>query len=364
MEYNPSFQHGVAEVYIFYSDGQRELLSDVETKEFSLGVYSSDDNLLRINQQKGHPSVELVALGDGSEVTITVEVHCPTYCEDAEAPPIVYGQTNIKLFLENSNPKEIGSRTTRMDQLTMSNSTMFQSDLQQNFNLQPILVVLLTLVFIIGLFHLVTGRRSLHNGYEKLVVPLLAKLSSSNSINEGKNEGDDVKEWVWFPKEQIDDRSIGSRYSQRSTLEMCDKNTSRGSSSPEEGNHKSVSVSYRGSEISVFISPQPSVAVNEDPRMSNSLHLHDRYRDREIQNYASTSMLRNARPERRISDHSPYYRSQNQYFVEPYYQSVGNLKRTRFDGTQRQFTISGEAQRPRITYPVDYNGAGFRESIA
>ena len=72
---------------------------------------------------------------------------------------------------------------------------------------------------------------------------------------------DDVQEWIWMPKEQLDNRSTGSRYSQRSTLEMSEKSLSRGSSSTDEATRKSVSISYRGSEVSVFIAPQPSIAV-------------------------------------------------------------------------------------------------------
>lgn len=247
-----------------YSDGQSDILSDIDSKNYELSVFSSNDNILKINQQRSPPPVELVALSDESEVSITVELHSPHFCEDAENPPIAFGQSTIQLFFGFDGSQSFHSTSFKTDQLKASNLTILPSDFDDKVNLQPILVVLLTLIFIIGLFHLITGYRGFHNGYEKLVVPLLAKLNSSNSINEDKeNESDEAREWVWLSKEQIDDRSLASKYSQRSTLEMCGKSMSRGSgSSVEENSHKNVSISYRGSEISVFISPQASVTVS------------------------------------------------------------------------------------------------------
>lgn len=89
------------------------------------------------------------------------------------------------------------------------NSTL-PSSTDSGTNFQPILAVLLILALVVGLFHLIYGHsRGLHNGYEKLVVPLLAKLSSSSSIATEKDD-DDSKEWIWLPKSSaMDSSSLG-----------------------------------------------------------------------------------------------------------------------------------------------------------
>lgn len=47
--------------------------------------------------------------------------------------------------------------------------------------------------------------KGFHNGYEKLVMPIIARLSSSGSLSNA--EGD--KEWTWMPKNQPDNMSVG-----------------------------------------------------------------------------------------------------------------------------------------------------------
>lgn len=51
---------------------------------------------------------------------------------------------------------------------------------------------------------IVRGKKPLNEGYEKLVLPILTRLSSSGSC--GKDE--DSQEWVWLSKAQIDGNSI------------------------------------------------------------------------------------------------------------------------------------------------------------
>jgi hypothetical protein len=47
-------------------------------------------------------------------------------------------------------------------------------------------------------------------GYEKLVMPLIARLSSNGSLaSEQVAEGDETKEWMWIPKNQMDNVSVG-----------------------------------------------------------------------------------------------------------------------------------------------------------
>jgi hypothetical protein len=60
-------------------------------------------------------------------------------------------------------------------------------------------------------FHIVSVHsKGLHNGYEKLVMPIIARLSSSGSLaSEQVAEGENTKEWVWMPKNQLDNMSVG-----------------------------------------------------------------------------------------------------------------------------------------------------------
>jgi hypothetical protein len=72
-----------------------------------------------------------------------------------------------------------------------------------------IIAILLILLLVFGIFHIVSVHlQGFHNGYEKLVMPLIARLSSNSSLaNEQIIEGE--KEWVWMPKNQLDNMSVG-----------------------------------------------------------------------------------------------------------------------------------------------------------
>jgi hypothetical protein len=82
-------------------------------------------------------------------------------------------------------------------------------------NLQTIIALLLILLMIFGIFQLISlfNSRAFHGGYEKLVMPLIARLSSSGSLanSEQVGEGENAtKEWVWMPKKQHSDTmSVG-----------------------------------------------------------------------------------------------------------------------------------------------------------
>ncbi|KAI6219624.1 hypothetical protein M3Y99_01646000 [Aphelenchoides fujianensis] len=128
-------------------------------------------------------------------------------------------------------------------------------------------------------------------------MPLLARLSSSGSLDSDSGgsgraiahnqtsgqlrEGENTKEeWVWLSKRQLDSMSVASHFSQRSTVGISNGTTTSSASSSSAssddsavsgsgGTNRSVSISYRGSEISVFIAPQASVSVNEDQRLQH-----------------------------------------------------------------------------------------------
>ncbi|VDN30755.1 unnamed protein product [Cylicostephanus goldi] len=118
--------------------------------------------------------------------------------------------------------------------------------------MDTILAAILFLIILAGVVRFFS-KRATFNGYEKLVAPLLSRLSSSSS---GGGCDQDSKEWVWLGKTRTDTNSIGSRYSQKSTVHVAEQ------SSPSYDENTQTSISYRGSEISVFISPTPVVTVS------------------------------------------------------------------------------------------------------
>lgn len=105
----------------------------------------------------------------------------------------------------NATPHTI----VRFPVLNVSSSTP-NADSAASAGLQPLLIALLIVLLLLGLYHIVSGHlRGLHNGYEKLVMPLLARLSSNNSLaseNMGENS---AKEFVWLPRAQLDNMSVG-----------------------------------------------------------------------------------------------------------------------------------------------------------
>lgn len=70
------------------------------------------------------------------------------------------------------------------------------------------LVILLTAI--IGVIHATSSRarQPLNDGYEKLVLPILTRLSSSSSCGKDENS----QEWIWLSKAQIDSASTNSKF--------------------------------------------------------------------------------------------------------------------------------------------------------
>ncbi|CAD5222049.1 unnamed protein product [Bursaphelenchus xylophilus] len=266
------YQHATLEIFIFYSDGQKELLSDVETTFYSLSIYTTDENALKIGQQRGSSNVELVLLEDKPDIKLTVEMRAPKVCDDPDTPSLAAGMTILDTGVKSAVQQTQHIYVDSAEKIHM-NVTNSQPENSSSLGLQPLLAILLLLILIVGLYHILSGQfRGFHNGYEKLVMPLLARLSSNGSLaSENVCEGENTsKEFVWLPKSQIDNMSVNSHFSQKSTMNATNGTSSSNSSSSSSGNgtNRSVSVSYRGSEISVFISPQTkgAVSVNEEQR--------------------------------------------------------------------------------------------------
>lgn len=73
-----------------------------------------------------------------------------------------------------------------------------------------LLGLIILLAVIIGIVHTIgsKAREPFNEGYEKLVLPILTRLSSSSSCGKDENS----QEWIWLSKAQIDSTSINSRF--------------------------------------------------------------------------------------------------------------------------------------------------------
>uniref|UniRef100_A0A915CCX6 Transmembrane protein family 132 middle domain-containing protein n=1 Tax=Parascaris univalens TaxID=6257 RepID=A0A915CCX6_PARUN len=242
------YQHALLACRIHYSDEQSTELSDIGVEEYMLNVWSGDERSLAVIQRNSHALVELIALDDTHDAVINAELRGPPHCADPDAPPIASQETLVHIRFDDA------VRTSRTVNLKEANSTITTDVETRGWRLETLLGALIVLGIIIGALHMVgyRARRPLSEGYEKLVLPIITRLSSSGSCGKDENS----HEWVWLSKAQIDSGSINSRYSQKSTIGVAENSTS------SVDTHRSIS--YRGSEISVFISPQPVISVNND----------------------------------------------------------------------------------------------------
>ncbi|KHN74376.1 Transmembrane protein [Toxocara canis] len=243
------YQHALLAYRVHYSDEQSIELSDVAMEEYMLNVWSGDERSLAVIQRSNHALVELIALDDAHDAVINAQLRSPPHCVDPDSAPIASQETLVRIRFDDT------TRTSRNTFILREANTTITTDLKsRSWRLEALLAALIFVIVVIGVLHLLgyRGRRPLSEGYEKLVLPIITRLSSSGSCGKDENS----HEWVWLSKAQIDSGSINSRYSQKSTVGMAEN-----SMSSVDTNR---SVSYRGSEISVFISPQPVVSVNND----------------------------------------------------------------------------------------------------
>ncbi|PAV80035.1 hypothetical protein WR25_23008 [Diploscapter pachys] len=249
------YQHCSLMHEVLYSDGSSESLDDVVTQDYNL-VAEYTNNRVAAVSIKAQNSVELLAVDDLSEASIRIYLHAPAHCIDSDRPPIA--ETNLPIDIKF--PESESSRML-VERLLLTNSTSMSSIDDSPFRLNSILAILLALAVVISIIKLLWDRNSTFTGYEKLVAPIISRLSSSSSNG---SSDEHTKEWVWLSKARIDSNSIGSHYSQKSTLNLHDH------SPPSYDDNTQASISYRGSEISIFISPTPTVSVNVDRHHSHS----------------------------------------------------------------------------------------------
>ncbi|GMT37559.1 hypothetical protein PFISCL1PPCAC_28856 [Pristionchus fissidentatus] len=248
------YQHGWLSLSIVYSDENSESIDDVPVAEFSLSVTSNDDRLVAANM-KAPNRVDLIALDDSDSSSILIELRPSPECIDPDSLPISIHSIPLSINFGS------GTRATRGPTMDSSPSPSLSSLPSDGFRLDTILAILLILFVIVTLVRIVASRSRSFTGYEKLVVPLLSRFSSSSSGVRGEKGEEEVEnEWVWLSKNSPRIPSTNSVVRGHSSKSLPHRDSPSSPVSYDCNTH--TSISYRGSEISVFISPQPAVTVN------------------------------------------------------------------------------------------------------
>ncbi|VDO86775.1 unnamed protein product [Heligmosomoides polygyrus] len=240
--------HGIFFYQVFYSDDSLEFLDDVTITDFMLTSQSSDERVVAL-AHKVQNGVVMIALDDLSDPFVQLELRPPAHCTDVESAPLAMLQVPLRVQFDGVD----SSRLAIARFSTNATTPAVEPDMNSVWRIDSILAVVLFLIVFGGLLKFFSKKAYNFKGYEKLVAPILSRLSSSSS---GGGRDEDSKEWVWLGKARNDTNSIGSRYSQKSTIHAVEQ------SSPSYDENTQTSISYRGSEISVFISPTPVVTVS------------------------------------------------------------------------------------------------------
>ncbi|VDM56172.1 unnamed protein product [Angiostrongylus costaricensis] len=242
------YQHGSFLYQLFYSDDTVEFLDDVSITDYILSSQSSDERVLAL-AHKAQNGVDMIALDDLSDPLVELELRPPVHCTDIDALPLA----TLKVALRIQFDGQDSNRLAAVRYATNATLSPQLPEVASIWRMDSVLAVILILVLFVGVSRFLTKKATYFKGYEKLVAPLLSRLSSSSS---GCERDEDSKEWVWLGKTRNDTNSIGSRCSQPSTINVIEE------SPPSYDENTQASISYRGSEISVFISPTPVVTVS------------------------------------------------------------------------------------------------------
>uniref|UniRef100_A0AC35THT8 TMEM132 domain-containing protein n=1 Tax=Rhabditophanes sp. KR3021 TaxID=114890 RepID=A0AC35THT8_9BILA len=276
-EFEHRYERGVLDISLKMSDGQIVSLFDINSHDYLMTITSNDnERLLAINKKSPHIVPELIALSDLTDVQVKVEIKSPESCKGIDNPALITSQALVPIYfpIEDSNRMGVDLIGNEEEDSLDQSPLPFKPDaIEKEAEMEvskpiktfhPFLVlifVILALVLIVQIINC-NGNR-LHDGYEKLVAPFIAKLNSNSSLtNQNDKHEDSSKEWIWLSrKESKPNLSFGSQYSNKSTVSIREPNSEE--PSPEEGINRSISVSYKGSEVSVFISPNASVLIPE-----------------------------------------------------------------------------------------------------
>uniref|UniRef100_A0A0N4Z717 TMEM132 domain-containing protein n=1 Tax=Parastrongyloides trichosuri TaxID=131310 RepID=A0A0N4Z717_PARTI len=279
-EFNHRYERGILDISLQFADSHYLSLGDIPNHEYTMNILPNDgERILAINKKYNHGVPELIALSDLSDVQVTVNIKSQETCKGIDSAPLISGQLVIPIFFpiedskrieletvsENENEEEI-RRTKKVEELFKKVEQIEEKKSSFFINVHPFILFIFLLLALILIIQLINCSSSkLHNGYEKLVAPIFARLNSNQSLSEVQKVEDTSKEWIWLPRsspqQSSKNFSFGSQYSEKSTVGISEKGSS--GSSPDDNLNRSISVSYRGSEISVFLSPNASMAIPE-----------------------------------------------------------------------------------------------------
>ncbi|VDM07626.1 unnamed protein product [Wuchereria bancrofti] len=292
------YQHATLVCRLYFSDEQMLELTDIPSEHYVLRGWSSDEQAVALNHGPNGHNIELIVLQNVKNVLISVSLHGPTQCSEPDSKAIIQVEYPVQIEFNERKLTSTSSITnynssTKMKSITNSGS----------WNSEVLLGLIIFLAAVIGVVHVIgsKAKQPFNEGYEKLVLPILTRLSSSSSCGKDENS----QEWIWLSKAQIDSASMNSRYSQKSTMDVADNVSNVSTSSIQR------SISYRGSEISVFISPQPAVAINFDSLERHTMS----WRDRSKANLTRNAMVDSSSSEHNLSRYS--YANSNGYSFTP-----------------------------------------------
>uniref|UniRef100_A0A183DTA8 TMEM132 domain-containing protein n=1 Tax=Gongylonema pulchrum TaxID=637853 RepID=A0A183DTA8_9BILA len=294
-----------------------------------------------------YQDIELIALRNSNDILLSVSLHSPAACSEPDSKAIAQVEYPVQVQFDEK-PKIAGSPAPDINYngsiISVASST------SSNWHSELLLGLIIVFGALIGIVYAVgaRARRPFNEGYEKLVLPILTRLSSSSSCGKDENS----QEWVWLSKAQIDSASIHSRYSQKSTVDIAATASAAANSSSLSIGSTQRSVSYRGSEISVFISPQPAIAINHD---SLSRHTTS-WRGRPKVKLARNAMIDSSSSEHNLSRYS----NANGLFVFRHGYGFGVQCIEYKDSWCRRGAIAAERCAERNLSNID----GVRETVA
>ncbi|EPB72166.1 hypothetical protein ANCCEY_08729 [Ancylostoma ceylanicum] len=197
---NHNNRHGSFFYQLFYSDDSMEFLDDVTVTDFNLSSQSSDERVLAL-AHKVQNGVDIIALDDLSDPYIQLELRPPAHCTDTDAAPLAILQVPMRVQFDGLDSSRLV--VARFPTNDMKNSS-----------------------------------RHSYLGFPPLPVAEVETKTLRNGSGWGKPELTPIVS--------------------KSTVHVAEQ------SSPSYDDNTQTSISYRGSEISVFISPTPVVTVHAD----------------------------------------------------------------------------------------------------
>uniref|UniRef100_A0A0R3RTY3 TMEM132 domain-containing protein n=1 Tax=Elaeophora elaphi TaxID=1147741 RepID=A0A0R3RTY3_9BILA len=199
------YQHATLVCRLYFSDEQMLELTDIPSEQYVLRGWSSDEQAIALNHGPDGHNIELIVLQNVKNVLISVSLHSPAQCREPDSRAI--GQIDYPVQIEFNERKLISTSSIVNYN---SSTTMESSTSSSSWNSEVLLGLIILLAAIIGIVHAIgsRARQPFSEGYEKLVLPILTRLSSSSSCGKDENS----QEWIWLSKAQIDSVSINSRF--------------------------------------------------------------------------------------------------------------------------------------------------------